>query len=377
MPVLGPEHLMLIAIPTGVDAETVMRLSMQNGATGAEIIALATTVIGEENNAIVNKYGGIVNITESVYARYRNGTGTRTMTPTKAEYVQNDPVHAEQIGNMLPYQAFEDAVGWSADYLESADRSRLVFDLEEIRDRWRNRVDYDVIKRMLSKAENRIGSGGYDVPWVSGTGGSVDYTPIQYGGNVFQDTHTHFGRINSAISTTHTVTALNDMAKHLSEHGHLGRKVAYVSQSDVAYYTGMASNRFAALVPGEFRVGSGNTAFGMVAQGETTGLPGELFGYFNSDWGIVELRYHERIPATYLAMFKSYGFNNTKNPLAIRTSKKGFGMTVVPQVNNNMMPELDHIRFKGGHGVGVNDRTNGVAWQIATGGSSYDEPTIS
>jgi len=381
MATLGPRALMDIAIPTGVDAGEVLRFSMASGATPQEVVQLAATVIGEVNQTIAARYGNLVVFTTSPYARYRQGGTARTMTPDKTEFAQADEVRSDQIGHMLPLKRYQDAVGWSKEYLENADRDLLSFDLQEIRDRWVNRVDYDFVKRVLSKTENSIGSAGYDVPWVNGSAGNVPYIPTQWMGNVFDNTHTHFLRTNAAISSSNVITVLDSMNRHLSEHGHTGRKVALVSQADLAKYTGMASGKFAGLVPGEFRVtGGGASAAGSytsTALGEVQGIPGELFGYFNGDDGVVELRTHERIPTGYLWMGKSYGANNTENPVAIRTGAKGFGLMVDPQVNRSLVPELEKILFNAQHGVGVNKRTNGVAAQIASGASTYDEPTIS
>lgn len=379
MAVLGPQSLVDIAVPTGVDAGQLFRFQMQSGLTAEEVIGLAATVIGQTNERLAARYGGLAVITTSRYARYRQGAASRSMTPTKTEFSESDPIRGEQIGHMLPRNDYTDAVGWSAEFLARADEALLGFDIEEISERWENRVDYDVITRMFSDTENAIGTAGYDVPWVKGAG-SVQYVPPQYLGNSFTSAHNHFKRTNAAISTSNTVTALNDAAKELSEHGHIGAKVALVSQADLANYTGMVSPKFAPLVPGPFRVVGGSSAntYTATVEGEVVGVPGETFGYFNSDYGVVELKMHPRIPTGYFWMGKSYGNNNSKNPLAICVEgSKGFGMMVRPQVSRDINPELESIQFRATHGVGVNDRVNGVAYQIATGGTTYSAPTIS
>lgn len=378
MAVLGPRALIDIALPTGVDAARVFAFQLEEGVTADTAISMAATAIGDANEQLGQRYGGIVARTSRAFARYRQGSGTSTMTPKAAEFAGADPIRGEQIGNMLPRNDFQDALGWSRDFLERADTELLRFDVQEIRDRWINRVDYDVVLRLLSSAENLIGAAGYDVPWVNGTAGSVDYIPPQWRGKSFTNSHTHFGRINGAISTTTTVTALEAMAKHLSEHGHTGRKVAIVSEADLSYYTGITNGKFAQMIPGEFRLTAGSTAAAALSvAGELQGIPGELFGYYNSDYGVIELHAHERFPTTYLWMGKSYGDNNPSNSLALREDKKGFGLQVIPILDGQMVPQLDKLNFKATHGVGVNDRTNGVAWQIASGSTTYAEPTIS
>ena len=378
MAVLGPRALIDIALPTGVDAARVFGFQMEEGVTAEQVISMAATMIGDANDLVSQRYGGIMARTSRAFARYRQGSGTTTKTPTAAEFAGADPIRGEQIGNMLPRNDFQDALGWSRKFLERADSELLRFDVMEIRDRWINRVDYDIVLRLLSSLENQIGAAGYDVPWVNGTSGNVDFIPPQWRGKSFANTHTHFVRVNAAISTTNSASALDTMATHLSEHGHVGRKFAIVSETDIAMYTGITNGRFAPLIPGEFRLTAGNSAApALSAAGELQGIPGELFGFYNSNSGVVELHSHERFPTGYLWMGKSYGDNNPSNSLALREDKKGFGLQVIPQLDRSMVPQLDKLNFEATHGVGVNDRTNGVAAQIATGGASYTEPTIS
>lgn len=377
MAVLGPRALIDIALPTGVDAGRVFAFQMEAGVTAEEVISMAATMIGDANTLLAQRYGGVVARTARAFARYRQGAGTATMTPLAAEFAGADPIRGEQIGSMLPRNDFQDALGWSRKFLERADNELLRFDVMEIRDRWINRVDFDVVRRLLSSAENQIGGAGYDVPWVNGTSGNVDFIPPQWRGKSFTNAHTHFIRVNAAISTTNTATTLDTMAKHLSEHGHTGRKFAIVSETDLDLYTGITNGRFVALIPGEFRLTAGNSAApALSAAGEIQGVPGELFGFYNSASGVVELHYHERFPTGYLWMGKSYGDNHPDNPLALREDKKGFGLQVIPQLDRSMVPQLDKLNFEATHGVGVNDRTNGVAAQVASGGTSYTEPTI-
>jgi hypothetical protein len=376
---LGPRALIDIAVPVGVDASEVWRVRMEGGITPLEVVQLAATTIGEANDRLENLYGGLLSYTETNFARYRNGTSGRRKTPKKSEFSKNDPIRGEQIGHMLPREDFSDAIGGSVEWFRRADRELVRFDIDEVRDAWIDRIDYDVVKRLLSNAENQIGTAGYDVPWVNGTGGNVDFVPPAWGGINFLNTHTHFVRTNSAISTTTTASTLNTMAGHLSEHGHTLRKVAYISQADIANYTGITGGKWAPLVPGEFRVLGGSTAaqFTATAAGEITGMPGELIGYYNSDYGVVEVRWHPRIPTTYLWMGVSYGRLDKRNPLLMRLDKGiDFGLRVNPQIDRSIKPQMEAIAFDGTHGVGVNDRTNGVAAQIASGGATYTDPTI-
>ena len=124
------------------------------------------------------------------------------------------------------------------------------------------------------------------------------------------------------------------------------------------------------LVPANIAVigGAASTAEIRTMQGEIRGVPGEVFGYFMSKWGVNELRYHERIPTGYAWMGRSYGTNHVRNGLAIREAPdRGFGLRVEPVVSRHLQPRMEKLTFEASHGVGVNDRTNGVAGYIADG----------
>jgi hypothetical protein len=378
MAILGPRALIDFAIPTGVDGAEIFRFEMQDGMTPQEVIQLAATVMGEANQELAQAYGGLTVITERMWARHRQGEGSRTMTPLASEFDGPDGVRSDKLGHMLPILPFTDATAWSVAYLKKANREDIRDDLDLIRERWRNRIDFDLITRLLSKRENPIGDTGYDVPWAVGSGTNVNYIPPQWRAYIFDANHTHFKKTNAAISSANAATTLTNAAKELAHHGHSGLKTAMVSEADIDTYMGMDAKRFAAKKPGAFQAVTGGSSPLMVIEGEMQGIPGEIFGWFHTNYGMIELRYHERIPATYGWVGKSYGVNNPANPLAIRTpSSQGFGMTVNPQIDRSIKPKLDRMLFEGEHGVGVNDRTNGVAFQIASTGADYDEPTIS
>jgi hypothetical protein len=109
--------------------------------------------------------------------------------------------------------------------------------------------------------------------------------------------------------------------------------------------------------------------------GQLEGVPGELFGVFRTNRGIIELRSHELIPTGYTWTTKSYGMNNPENGLAVRVHPtQPFGMTPNPQVDRSMQPRLESITLNAMHGVGVNKRINGVAGRF--GNASYGTPSI-
>lgn len=376
MTILGPRSLMDIAVPLGVDANEVMRFEMQAGVTPVETIQMAATIIGEANESLIQRYGGLLSLTERVWTRVRVGDGTRRMTPLKADFVLPDGARSEKIGHMLPRNDYNDATEWERDYLERANMEDLRDDALAVRDSWVNRVDYEIITRALTTTEVVISATSWSPGWAIGTGTNLDYIPPQFGGNVFDSTHSHYVRIDGAVNATNLAAALNDAKMHLGHHGLGGRLVALVSDTDLDTYAAMP--KFVEFVPTQFRTIAGNANAPVhVADGEVQGIPGELFGYFLASRGPIELRAHERIPTGRGFVTKSFGINNANNGLAIRTEAgKGFGLMLDPQVNRSLSPALDKIMFRATHGVGVMNRLNGFAFQVEAGSTTYTNPEI-
>lgn len=374
-PILGARQLIDIAVPAGVDATEVFRFQMENGMTGDEAIRTAAAAIGQVNEELISRFGGLITITESVYARQRQGESTRSMTPKYAEGGINDPVRSAQVGHMLPREDYSDTLSWNHLYLRRADRELMRYDVALIAERWRNRVSYNIWNRALTTTENAVGSAGYDVPWAIGTGTNVNYIPPQYEGYIFTSAHTHFIFKDSASKTF--ADLFDDMMKELRHHGHTGTLSIYISTANLATVMGLTG--FAKLTPAPIIFAPGGNTGSPVryANGEIEGMPGELVGYYDGIWGRAEVRYHERVPDGYAFATKSYGVNDPRNGLAIRVEPGvGFGLRLKPQLDRSPERQLDYLLFEATFGVGVSDRTNGVAGYIANAAASYVNPSI-
>lgn len=380
MPIIGSHQLLDNALPSGIDTQYVLNFQSRDGLSGAEIVGLAATLIGDTNNELLTTYGGLLTLTEEMYAVSVAGDGVRTMTPKATEFAKEDGVVGEEVAHMLAIDKYKDAVGWSVEWLREARRDRIMSSLMLIQNRWRNRVDYEVVWRMLRTDEVGVGNTGYAPGWAIGTGTNTNYIPPQWMSEVFTSSHTHYARTNAAASATNIVTAISAGAEHLTHHGHTGPKVAFVANDLAALITASNDKRIALFVPSQFRMTAGNTASQAVSlAGVVEGVPGETIAWINTDFGLVEVRRHPRFPSTYLWVGKSYGSNNPMNPLAIRTDPLwgGFGLTINPVTDRSLQPKLEMIEFEAKHGVNVNVRTGGYAHQIASGSADYANPTIS
>lgn len=375
---IGPRTLLDNALPTGVDATVLFERGLENGLTTQEIIEAASVVIGETNMALEAQYAGLMYFTERDYSRYRQGDSGRRPTPKAVEFSEPEGKRAAKTGHMLPRNDFYDRTEYTEEYLRRGNREDMRDDLMLVAESWRDRVDLDVLTRALTTTEELIGTSGYSPGWAVGTGVSVPYIPPKNGSIDFDSTHTQYLRVNGAISAANVETALKNAARLLSRLRHVGRKAVLVSEADLAYYTGITSGNFVRFVPQAFNTQAGSTQI-VIAQGELEGIPGELFGYYLSDYGVLELRYHERIPTTYGFMTKSYGTNDPRNGLAARIEPNvGFGLMVDPEFRQGGSGlRIGKVEYRATHGIGVNDRTNGIAFQVASGGATYSSPTIS
>jgi len=379
MALLGARALIDIAVPTGVDGSEILKFELKDGRTAQQVIAESAALIGDVNSQVAALYGGITYMTERIWAQNANGESARSQTPRKSEFKRADGVRASTIGHMFPINDFEDAVEWTPLYLRDANAEQITADLQLIADRWRNRVDLDIWTRALTNTENAIGSAGYDVGWAIGTGTSVNFIPPQYGATIFSSSHTHFQYFDdSTLDYDDMVEAMMGEMRH---HGFTGMLSLFVAQADVAEYTAFTSaGLFVPLQAPQFTVIAGSTSAPVrIASGELTGIPGDIIGYWQSPaYGLAEIRTNARIPTDYAFLTKSFGANNPRNGLAIRTHPRGgFGLVVDPQVTNSVNPELDFVLFKATHGIGVNDRLNGVAGYIHASANAWVNPTIS
>lgn len=384
--ILGANTLIQNVIPTGVDAGYIYRFSMQRGMNPTDVLSMAAVVIGEANQYAAAQYGGLFYLTERLYATYAQGTGTRRMTPLASEFSQPPGSTNENIGHMMFIRMYADKTEWSRKRLQHAMPEDLRADVEMKKTAWYDRVDFDIFSALFRKSEIAVGTVGKSVPWVNGTDGSVDYLPPQWRSKVHAASHSHFIRITAALSSANAVSTIETMAEHLAHHGHTGNKLCYVGDNVADALLTSTDKKVANFINPDFIVLSGNAAAPVSYQpGQIEGVPGEIVCYVQTKNGLVEVRKHDRVPvllpdgstaAGHLWMGKTYGNQDMRNPLAIRVQPDmGFGLMMNPQVDKSVNPSLESILFEAEHGVNVNDRTNGVAAQIASGGATYEEPT--
>lgn len=371
--VIGHLNLLNKALPTGVDGTRLAEWMMRDGVTYGQLANEIALALGDANQRLVQKWGWLFFVTEELFMEYPNGGSVTAM----AELTDEDRPkarHGTTIGHMLPLKAYGDAVGGTRRYMRDVRSAQIRAAIGNIVRSAVWRFEQALLTRWLTNTENAIGSAGYDVPFVRGTGGNVDFAPPAYEGEAFTTSHTHYlGVDDDSLSLA---DALNQSAETLQEHGHEPPYTAVVSRADIAAYA--ALTKFVEMVDPMIMVidrggeSSGNQLF-------RRGMP-ELghFGDYQSDYGLIELRSTGRLTTGYGGVAKSYGQLAAANPLAVRVHPAvGFGIQVVPETlpdDDVPVKQLD-VEFEFGVGVGM-DRTNGVSFHLVSGGT-FVNPTIS
>lgn len=373
--VLGPQQLLNLALPTGWDATRIAEWALRDGITYGELANSLALALGDFNQQMVNDWGWLFFLTEELAMEYENG-GAAVEMPELTELDRPEPIHGTTIGHMIDLKPYGQAIGGSKRYFRDARSARINAAISVLVRRGRERFEKKLLTRWLTNTENAIGSAGYDVPFVRGTGGNIDFAPPPFGGETFTTSHDHYLGVDD--SSLDYDDMLNQLAETLQEHGHESPYTALVSRADIS--TIYALTNFVQIVEsvgGGVQIDRGGSTTG--AQFFVNGnRPYGLVGYFQSEYGLVEVRATSRIPTTYAGMAKSYGQLDGRNPLAVRVHPQvGFGAYVVPETtpdDDYPVKQLD-VEFEFGVGVGM-DRTNGAAGILVAGGT-WANPTIS
>jgi hypothetical protein len=371
--VLGPQSILSKGLPTGVDSTRVAQWTLREGRAWQQVMADLALAIGDFNQQLVANWGWMFSLTEDIMLEYPNG-GSVSELPELPEVGLNDPVHGTTIGHMIDLKAYGRPIGGSKRFFRDAREAQLFAMIRVVINQATWRFEKKLLTRAFTNTENAVGSAGYDVPFVRGTGGNVDFAPPAYSGEAFTTSHDHFmGVDDDSYDYNHM---LNQMAENLQEHGHEPPYTAIVSRTDIS--TIYALEDFVEIVdPVVQLVDRGAASSG--AQFYTRGQREMgMIGGFQSEYGYIALRATSRVPTKYAGLYKTYGQLDARNPLRVRVHPDvGFGFYIVPETTQDDKYPIKevHTEFEFGVGVGE-DRTNGVVGYLVSGGT-YANPTIS
>jgi len=366
------------ALPSGLDANRLAQWLLKDGSSYLEFRQMMAAAMDDLNSELMMAWGDLVFVTNEDHFEYPDG-GSIEPAKKLSELDRPDARKGTTVGHMLDLERYGDAVGGSKIYFRDTRQAVIQATIANQVQRLRDRFEVDVLTRAMTDNENLLGSSGYDVGFASASA-SVTYTPPKYAGQTFASTHTHYIGYNA--STPQTVSDMLDgLANTVHEHGHRGPFVAYVATADVATYR--SQSNFEKYTPTDVffvdRAGatSGNEFFrrGEIMERPQTG--GWTFGYYISPYGEIELRGTSRIPTGYALVYKSYGNNDERNPLAVRVHPDvGFGVRLVEEPSFDSQYPVKTIYIEKEYGVSAGPgRTGGASGYLVAGGAWVD-PTI-
>lgn len=365
--------------PTGIDGAILARWRIgREGRSYDQIRADVVASFEGVNRELMEKLGSLVYITNEDHVFYPNGGAVTDF----ADITDEDRVETyvgNTTGHMLPIKFKGRGIATTQQALLSMNEGQMMATIVDIVQSGRQTVIKEALTRLFVDDETLVGSSGYYVGMVGGSA-SVTYTPPTYEGKTFLSSHDHYNGYDSSSGQT-WITMLNALALHVVEHGHMGQLVALVSETDVATIITALGTRFAQPTPVQLTVVNGGTTATLITDRQVDQSPMELgrfFGYFNSDYGLMELRATARVPTGYAAVWISAGNNVPDNPLYIRVlPETGWGFYVEEVPNFNTTYPIKHIDVKIAYGVGAGrNRTRAAIGYLVAGGVWVD-PSIS
>ena len=371
--VLGPMNLLDKALPVGVDGTRLAEWAMRDGVTYAQLAQQLALALGDANQALVAKWGFLFSITEEIMMEYENG-GSVVEMDELTDTDKGIPVRGDTLGHMLPLRAYGNAIGGTKRYFRDARSAKIRAGISTLVRRGIWRFEKKLLTRFFTNTEEAIGSAGYSVPFVRGTGGTVDFAPVPYDGKTFATSHDHFIGYDSDTNPKTMADVIEGLVTTLAEHGHDAPYTALVARDDIVLFAALTNK--VVLVEAALQILRGGATSGpqFFAAGQQTLM---RIGSYQSSLGLVDLVASARIPSGYVGMTKSYGQLDGRNSLAVRVHPdRGFGLAVVPETTDDMeypIKQLD-VDFEFGIGVGM-DRTNGAAGYLSTSGS-WSNPSI-
>jgi hypothetical protein len=345
---------------------------MRDGITYGELINTLALAVGDFNEQMAREWGWCFSLTEDLMVEYGQG-GSVTDVPEITDIDDLTVVHGQTIGHMIDFKHYGLAVGSSAFYLRDARSTQIEESVSDLIRSFRFSFEKKLLTRWFTNTENAIGAAGYDVPFVRGAGGNVDFAPPAFDGEAFTTSHDHYLGVDD--TSLDPDDALNAMGETLAEHGHAAPYTALVAKADVTAY--QALTKFVQIVDPVISTidrGGGSSGNEFFAVGSR---PFGLLGYFQSDWGLIEVRFTNRVPTTFAGMMKSYGTLDRRNGLAVRVHPSiGFGAYLVSEMSMDNEYPIKTLGVINEYGIGVGrDRTNGVVSKLVAGGA-WGNPII-
>jgi hypothetical protein len=353
-----------IDFPAGVDATYLASLRTRAGVDFARVMREIDSRLGALNRTLDPLVASLITPTTEAWA---DSSGAPALeVDERGEYTLARPQLVEGAAHMLPIRGYDVSLGFTEDGLEGMSLHRILLNVDSLLAGFRRLYRRQALKRLFSDAEVRVAPTTTDTsPGFagSGTGENVFSRPFP-DGQALPGGYTHYLAANTsnagALATT-LKTARDRMRRWHSGPYDL------IAPSDVlplieAITGDGPSDSFVSAGSALVRPALGEAE----ARVDSAQYVGVLFGDIRVQMGI------EDTQAPNLALFKSYGALDPRNPLAWRYEEKK-GRNAVLRYRS--LYPLDQAVVKQDFGIGVNDRTGAVLIHAAAGATSYVSPT--
>ena len=367
------------ALPSGVDGTRLAQWRLREGRTYADVRSEVANAFDGVNEELLTAWSDLITITTTDYMEYPNGGSIDDM-PKLTDLSRPRPRKGTTIGHMIDLWRIGDSLGGTELYFRDTREMVVLAAIRNIIQSGRNVFEKDLLTRFFSTTENALGSSGYDVPFANANPGSITYTPPQWNGKTFLSSHTHYIGYDSGGGKTFD-DVFSGLALTINEHGFNGPYTAYVSEADTVTIRNLTNyvkpvNNIQLVDRGGLTSGAIYYENGMLQAMPAVG--GRYIGAYDTGYGPVYLRATNRLPTGYVGMFKSYGQNDPRNPIAVRVHPDvlfGFRIKEIPSFDTTWPVKEINIEAEYGISCGMN-RTIGAAGYLVSGGV-YVNPTIS
>lgn len=368
---IGARDTTTLGMLSGWDATELRKFALQDGTPFTEVASMVTGAAGAVANEIYASplWSSLLSYTDQPDLEYMQGASAGMELFT--EWGRADAQRADTQGHMLPLRAYDRVLGWTWSYLKKARIAQIENDIMQATQDVRDRFRLLVLGRMLKRGDDSganlgLGSAGLSPGFATAAASTgVDFVPPAWGGNTFTSAHEHYVAIAGGVFTAAVFT---DAKAELREHGHEPPYDFLIGLSDETTVAGLT--------------GFVTAAQTLVNYGNDTSLAtfgyDEVLGSYNI--GTIHdfrVRVVPGIPQYYGFGYKSYGANNSKNPLIVRL-EDGFSrpaIQVMPHPNGNGRYPLQSAMLYTEWGVGVKDRTAGTPRYVNNAAWSDGTPT--
>ncbi len=360
-------------LPTGLDPTRLAQWMMRDGSSYQQVRNLIVDEFTRLNLELQAGWGEAWFVTPEDHFEYENG-GSLDDFPDITDLDKPPFDIGNTFGHMIDLRVRGKAIGGSGRFFRDARSAIIISTARRHANAGRQTFEKQFLTRGFTNTETALGSSGYDVPVVRGTGGNVDFVPPAFGGQVFVATHDHFNGVDS--DTLGFDDMLDTLANDVSEHGHNGNLIAYVAAADAASYRALGdtfvqptANAITIIDRGGDNSGATFFSNNPIGQRAKTGMT-DLGAYIGTA-GIITLKTSFRIPTGYAYVFNSYGQNDERNPIAVRIHPDvGFGFFIaeIPNFQSDYPVKEIHVNIE--YGISVTPgRTNGSAGFLVSGGA--------